>query len=40
MNYFIITGSSRGIGEALVRKLLVPGNVLFGAARTMNENLS
>jgi benzil reductase ((S)-benzoin forming) len=39
MNYFIITGVSRGIGEAITRKLLVHGNVLFCASRTMNEDL-
>jgi len=40
MNYFIVTGTSRGIGEAIVRKLLVSGNTIFGAARNLNEELS
>jgi benzil reductase ((S)-benzoin forming) len=39
MNYYIITGVSRGIGEAIGRKLLIHGNVIFCASRTMNENL-
>jgi benzil reductase ((S)-benzoin forming) len=39
MNYYIITGVSRGIGEAIARKLLVHGNTLFCASRTMNEDL-
>lgn len=40
MNYYIITGASRGIGEAIVRQLLVPGNVIFAAARNLNEDIS
>ncbi|NVO19339.1 MAG: (S)-benzoin forming benzil reductase [Bacteroidetes bacterium] len=39
MNIYIITGVSRGIGEAIARKLLVHGNTLFCASRTMNEDL-
>jgi benzil reductase ((S)-benzoin forming) len=39
MNYYIITGASRGIGAALTRKLIVPGNTLFAVARTLNEDL-
>jgi benzil reductase ((S)-benzoin forming) len=39
MNYYIITGASRGIGEALARRLIVPGNTLFAVSRTMNEDL-
>lgn len=39
MNYFIITGSSRGIGEALTRKLITHGNTIFAVSRTMNEDL-
>ncbi len=39
MNYYIITGASRGIGEALTRKLIVKGNTLFAVSRTMNEDL-
>jgi benzil reductase ((S)-benzoin forming) len=39
MDFFIITGVSRGIGEAIARKLLMHGNTLFCASRTMNEDL-
>ena len=39
MKYIIITGTSRGIGEAIARELLVQGNTLICASRTMNENL-
>jgi len=39
MRYFIITGASRGIGEAIARKLLVSGNSLFCTSRTLNEDL-
>jgi len=39
MNYYIVTGASRGIGEALTRKLIVPGNTIFAASRSMNEDL-
>ncbi len=39
MNYFIITGASRGIGEALTRRLIEPGNTIFTVSRTLNEDL-
>lgn len=39
MKYFIITGTSRGIGEAIARELLMKGHTLICASRTMNENL-
>lgn len=39
MSHYIITGTSRGIGEAIARKLLKPGNTLFCASRTLNEEL-
>jgi len=39
MNYFIITGASRGIGEALTRKLLFSGSTIFAVSRTLNEDL-
>lgn len=37
--YFIITGSSRGIGEALTRKLLLPDHHLFCVSRQLNPGL-
>jgi len=39
MSHYIITGTSRGIGEAVARKMLKPGNTLFCASRTFNEEL-
>ena len=40
MNYYIITGASKGIGESLVRRLLETGNTIFAVSRTLNENLT
>ncbi|MEI6059698.1 MAG: SDR family NAD(P)-dependent oxidoreductase [Bacteroidota bacterium] len=40
MNYYIITGASRGLGEALTRNLLMPGNTLLAISRTLNEDLT
>lgn len=39
MSHYIITGTSRGIGEAIARKVLKPGNILFCTSRTMNDEL-
>ncbi|MCF6094356.1 (S)-benzoin forming benzil reductase [Microaerobacter geothermalis] len=39
MNHIIITGASRGLGEAITRKLLVPENHLFCISRKKNEEL-
>jgi benzil reductase ((S)-benzoin forming) len=39
MSHYIITGTSRGIGEAIANKLLQPGNTLYCASRGMNEEL-
>jgi benzil reductase ((S)-benzoin forming) len=39
MDYYIITGTSRGIGEALAHKVIEPGNTLFAISRTLNEDL-
>lgn len=33
MKLFIVTGASRGLGEAIVRKLMKPGHVLVGLSR-------
>lgn len=39
MNYYIITGTSRGLGESFARQLLQEGNTLFCISRTRNEGL-
>lgn len=39
MSHYIITGTSRGIGEAVASKMLKPGNTLFCASRSLNEEL-
>lgn len=39
MNYYIITGTSRGLGEAIAEKLLAQGNALFCISRNRNEKL-
>ncbi|GGK14706.1 short-chain dehydrogenase [Caldalkalibacillus thermarum] len=39
MKYVLITGASRGLGEALVRQLLQEGYHLFCISRRKNENL-
>ena len=39
MRCFIITGSSRGLGEALAYELLETGNQLFCISRSRNESL-
>ncbi|MFC0270971.1 (S)-benzoin forming benzil reductase [Metabacillus herbersteinensis] len=39
MNYYIITGTSRGLGEAIVQQLLVEGNTLICISRTENKQL-
>ncbi|MBU1954331.1 (S)-benzoin forming benzil reductase [Patescibacteria group bacterium] len=38
-NYIIVTGTSRGLGEAIVMNLLQKGNHLFCISRTKNEKL-
>ena len=39
-NYYIITGTSKGIGQALAYALLDPENVLFCISRTQNPRLT
>jgi len=39
MNYFIITGTSKGLGQATARQLLVKGNTLFCMSRNKNKTL-
>lgn len=39
MTYFIITGTSRGLGEGLAYQLLTQDNVLFCISRTKNQQL-
>lgn len=40
MNYYLITGTSSGIGEAIARRLLISGNTLFCISRRLNEDLA
>jgi benzil reductase ((S)-benzoin forming) len=40
MNYYIITGTSSGIGEAIARKLILQKHKLFCISRRMNESVS
>ncbi|MBN2694323.1 SDR family NAD(P)-dependent oxidoreductase [bacterium] len=39
MNYYFITGASRGIGEGFVKTLLKPENTIFAFSRTPNPEL-
>jgi benzil reductase ((S)-benzoin forming) len=39
MGHYIITGTSRGIGEAIANRLLQPGNTVFCTSRNINEEL-
>ena len=39
-NHYFITGTSRGLGQALARRLLGPDNVLFCFSRSLNPELS
>jgi len=39
MKYYIITGTSRGLGESLVKQLMTTGNVIFCISRNKNESL-
>jgi benzil reductase ((S)-benzoin forming) len=40
MRYYIVTGSSRGIGAELAQLLLGPDHYVIGISRTPNESLS
>lgn len=40
MRYSIVTGASRGIGEAIVKELLAAGNTVVASARSVSESLS
>lgn len=39
MNYYIITGTSRGLGEAMAKRWLSPDHTLICISRTRNEKL-
>jgi len=39
MHLYIVTGSSRGLGAALVQQLSAPGHTLIGIARKLNASL-
>ncbi len=39
MNYYIVTGTSRGLGESLVKQLLNPENKVFCLSRSLNFSL-
>ncbi len=38
--FFLITGTSRGIGQALAKKLLEKGNTVLGVSRSRSDTLS
>jgi benzil reductase ((S)-benzoin forming) len=38
--FFLITGTSRGIGEALARKILEKGNTVLGISRSRSDKLN
>ncbi len=40
MNYYIITGTSSGIGEAIARKLILERHSIFCISRKLNESLT
>ncbi|WP_282939739.1 (S)-benzoin forming benzil reductase [Paenibacillus sp. RC67] len=40
MKYFIITGTSRGIGQALAERLIAPGHCVICISRSENQELT
>ena len=40
MNYFIITGTSRGIGAGIAKELLAQGHKVIGISRSENQDLT
>lgn len=40
MNYYIVTGTSSGIGEAIARKLILDRHKVFCISRRLNESLT
>jgi benzil reductase ((S)-benzoin forming) len=40
MNYYIITGTSSGIGEAIARKLILERHSVFCISRKLNESIT
>jgi benzil reductase ((S)-benzoin forming) len=40
MNYFIITGASKGIGAGIAKELLKQGNTVIGISRSKNSELT
>jgi benzil reductase ((S)-benzoin forming) len=40
MNYFIITGASKGIGAGIAKELLKQGNTVIGISRSKNPELT
>lgn len=40
MNYFIITGASRGIGAGIAKELLAQGHKVIGISRSENQELT
>ena len=40
MKYFIITGTSRGVGESMAEQLVSPDHYLFCISRERNESLA
>ncbi|KAA0546863.1 (S)-benzoin forming benzil reductase [Bacillus sp. BGMRC 2118] len=39
MNYYIVTGASRGLGQSVVNLLLKKENTVFGVSRSVNQEL-